>query len=304
MPVATEPGPRASNAPPPPLPPTATRFSRHCCSGAPTHARALGRPRHCSGASPPPPSHASGTQEASPYPHSNLDAYPQTPTMMLHARHRMLALLALLGAGAASSAATPRPTCGSAAEEVRVALAAGSSDSCAITEAEGRVLCWGESQKAVMVPPGAHAGQVSLFMSVGGYLDAYEEVCALLAGGGTTCWGNWGRTAFTSSLGSSVVSSVTFEQAASSGRVICAVADGQVQCGGVNVYVPSEMQSHQAAVVAAATFACALSVDGDVTCWALLNCTKERAGVSAHDNDLSGAAASGGFLGPPRTLHK
>ena len=99
-----------------------------------------------------------------------------------------------------------RPTCASAAEEARASLAAGAVEACAVTT-EGRALCWGDRVDALMVPPGAHAGQVSVVARANTqvfkwmYTDSgYNSDTTLMATGGVgacalsernkaTCWG-------------------------------------------------------------------------------------------------------------------
>ena len=244
-------------------------------------------------------------------------------------RLNLLTLAALLGAGAASTAAAPRPTCGAAAEEARAPLAAGGAGSCAVTDADERVVCWGASSTTSAVPPAAHAGQASLSMSIVDFQLEHREACSLSAAGGVTCWGGPNRTAFISSLSNSVVSSVASSRGmrmhsslyegrdiSSWSRAICAIADGGARCDTPAkcnkrlhacciAQVPSEAQSHQVAVVLGTTLACALSVDGDVTCWALFAAPTEAAPTetdnSAYDRRRRDMNPDyyGGYVPPP-----
>ena len=125
-----------------------------------------------------------------------------------------------------------RPTCVSAAEEVQTSLAAGQYEACAITDAEGRVVCWGDKLEALAVPDDALEDQVSVVMRanlrnvlppyltghndrrdrVYEYGDRYDGVaaCGLSSHGDAACWGRDSDVFAFGNLDGSTVTSVAF----------------------------------------------------------------------------------------------
>lgn len=211
---------------------------------------------------------------------------------------------------AAAAAAGSRPVCASAREETQLTIAAGGSDSCAVVYDGGRVVCWGANVAAVIVPPAAQADQDAVVLGHGA-----TAACAFAAGR-ATCWGldlnaSAGPGVLCNDDGT-VTSSVAFApRAVAQGNYptldspttlspTCAVVDGGVTCvarrcglyacrvGNVPsrpcglAPVPPEAEDNQALVVAADTFACSLSLDGDVTCWPLWNDTTGRRQQHGH----------------------
>ncbi len=183
------------------------------------------------------------------------------------------------------------------------AISAGNDYACALT-ANGAVQCWGQDTASVtpVTVPGLESGIVAV--SVGSTPRHPTSACALTAGGAVQCWGDNtygqlgnGSSGFSSngtgvtSYSSEIVpvpvtglgSGVT---AVSVGGVdACAVtAGGAVQCWGDNTYgqlgvdpmalafsavpvtVPG-LTSDVTAVSVGDGAACALTADGQVTCW-------------------------------------
>lgn len=160
-----------------------------------------------------------------------------------------------------------------------VALAAGFSHTCALTDA-GAVLCWGDNDNGQL---GGHTGEPphgprpvagisdAVALSAGG-----ENTCVVTGAGRVRCWSNnqYGQTS--ADIASGAVNVALSEQHA------CALmAGGGVKCWGRNQFgqlgdgtaidrwgaVDVVGLSNAVAVTAGNTFSCALTSAGGVKCW-------------------------------------
>jgi alpha-tubulin suppressor-like RCC1 family protein len=128
------------------------------------------------------------------------------------------------------------------ADSVGAAIAAGVTDTCALTTA-GVAECWGSNAYGVLGTSGANrstAAPVSgLSSGVAAIATGYDFICALTTAGGVLCWGTNGN--------------------------------GQLGEGtGMNRSTPTPVSGLSSGVAAIATglyYACALTTAGGVECW-------------------------------------